>query len=149
MYTDQPAGSFAINQSVLTNFVSGLGRLYYPQGVLFEVWLLNLLLYPLKLRMQHSSQEDTSHHTLSSSTESLQLVNTGVGSCSRQWERLDGGLHHSGSGKQLGPVRQHADDAAGRHQDRICQVNIPLSGEAHADASPVTMLLVKIESGQR
>ena len=39
MYTDQPAGSFAVNQSVLSNLVNGLGRLYYPQGVLFEVWL--------------------------------------------------------------------------------------------------------------
>ena len=37
MYTDQPAGSFAVNQSVLSNLVNGLGRLYYPQGVLFEV----------------------------------------------------------------------------------------------------------------
>ena len=37
MYTDQPAGGFAVNQSFLSLLVNQLGQLYYPQGVLFEV----------------------------------------------------------------------------------------------------------------
>ena len=112
MYTDQPRGSFSVNQSVLSNLVNGLGRLYYPQGVLFEVWL-HTFTPSLSNTIHSTAGKRTPVNTSQIPPQSLQLANAGTGSHSCKWERLDGRLHHSGRGTQLGPVRQHADDAAG------------------------------------
>ena len=68
MYTDQPAGSFAVNQSVLSNLVNGLGRLYYPQGVLFEVWLHTFTFSLSNKGNQDSRQAHTSQYKSNPST---------------------------------------------------------------------------------
>ena len=36
-YADAPSSSFAITQGALATLVNLLGRLYYPEGILFEV----------------------------------------------------------------------------------------------------------------
>jgi hypothetical protein len=36
-YADAPSTNFTITQGALATLVNVLGRLYYPQGILFEV----------------------------------------------------------------------------------------------------------------
>ena len=85
MYTDQPAGSFAVNQSVLSNLVNGLGRLYYPQGVLFEVWL-HTFTFSLSNKEIRTAGKHTPVNTSRIPLHRLKLANAGTGSHSREWE---------------------------------------------------------------